>query len=333
MGPTQTELKAAISDEVSRIVGVYDFSTLVDVTPLAQSENIIFLVTDPARVEKYVVRVNSGRLAYHNKPSISSELEWLKAIGHDTDIPVPVVLADRNGETVHKLELGELGNTRFASIYSFLEGVEPPEDNLVHNFFDLGAITANLHEHSKTWTPPSSFKRHDWSATEVLDDTLNWGHWKNGVGIEGETATVLARTETTVRKRMDDLAKSRDNYGLIHADLRLANVLVSGDQIGIIDFDDCGYGWFLYELASAVSFIEDHPDLDILLQRWIEGYRTVSDIDQDMLEALPTFLMLRRFSLIAWLGYQQQHLAFAREIGAQFTRDAHAQALDFLNRY
>ncbi len=143
---------------------------------------------------------------------------------------------------------------------------------------------------------------------------------------------MLARAEAAVRKRMDDLPKGRDNYGLIHADLRLANVLVNGDQIGIIDFDDCGHGWFLYELASAVSFIEDHADFDRLLQKWIEGYRTVSDIDQDMLDSLPTLLMLRRFSLIAWLGYQQQHLEFAREIGARFTQDAHEQAIDFLKR-
>jgi len=329
----QRQPETAIAVEVKRIVGHYDFSDAVEVRLLAQSENIVFLVDDPARTQKYVARVNSGRLAYHSKPSIESEMEWLMAIRRDTDIRVPDVLADRNGDTVHTLNLGEKNNTRFAALYSFLEGIEPPEDNLVRDFFGLGAITAKLHEHSKCWTPPDSFKRHSWSAEDILDDTLNWGHWKDGIGIEGETAQVLARAETVVRKRMEDLPSDKDNFGLIHADLRLPNLLVNGAQMSIIDFDDCGYGWFLYELAAAVSFIEDHADFDQLLSRWIEGYQTVSEIDQEILDALPTLLLLRRFSLIAWLGYQQDHLEFAREIGPSFTRDAHAQAIDYLERW
>ena len=45
----------------------------------------------------------------------------------------------------------------------------------------------------------------------------------------------------------------------MHADIRLANLLVDGEHVRVIDFDDCGWSWFMYDFATTVSFIEDHP--------------------------------------------------------------------------
>ena len=41
--------------------------------------------------------------------------------------------------------------------------------------------------------------------------------------------------------------------------MRLANLLVDGRDVSVIDFDDCGFGWFMYDLGSSVSFIEHDP--------------------------------------------------------------------------
>ena len=53
--------------------------------------------------------------------------------------------------------------------------------------------------------------------------------------------------------------QGRERFGLVHADIRLANLLVDGDHVRVIDFDDCGLSWFMYDFATTVSFIEDHP--------------------------------------------------------------------------
>ena len=55
----------------------------------------------------------------------------------------------------------------------------------------------------------------------------------------------------------DDIPESAvERFGLVHADLRLANLLVEDEKVNVIDFDDCGYSWFMYDFGTAVSFID-----------------------------------------------------------------------------
>ena len=50
----------------------------------------------------------------------------------------------------------------------------------------------------------------------------------------------------------------------------------AGDQTYVIDFDDCGFGWFLYDFGAAVSFFEHDPRGPRADRAWVEGYRRVA---------------------------------------------------------
>ena len=105
-----------------------------------------------------------------------------------------------------------------------------------------------------------------------------------------------------MRERLESYGSGPDRFGLIHADLRLANLLVDGSTITVIDFDDCGFGWFFYDFGTAVSFIEDDPALPEWQDSWVAGYRTrrpIAAADEDMLSS---FVFLRRLMLLAWMG-------------------------------
>ena len=286
-----------------------------------------------AQAEKYVIRVNSGRLSYHTGPSIASELMWMMALQRDTDIAVPTVLKAKDGSLVQTITAPDLDKPRHAAIYSFLSGVEPPEDRLIPGFEQLGEISARMHRHAKDWAPPAAFARHAWLPDAILDDRLNWSPWQAGVGIEGEALTLLSRADAVVRRRLTGLAMDRERFGLIHADLRLANLLVDGNRTAIIDFDDCGHGWYLFDLAAALSFLEERADVPDLIASWLQGYRRVAEVPADIEAELPTLIMLRRLQLIGWVGYQQRHLAFARAIGPQFTVDSCRLADEYLTRF
>ena len=80
----------------------------------------------------------------------------------------------------------------------------------------------------------------------------------------------------------------------MHADLRLANLIADGDDIQVIDFDDCGFSWYLYDLACALTFLEARPDVDELVASWVAGYREVEELSAEDEAEIPTFLMLRR---------------------------------------
>lgn len=162
MNTTHDTLTNAITGEMAGLVELYDFSDSTSVSLLAESENKIYLVSDPERPEQYVIRVNSGRLSYHTPPSIASELMWLKALRRDTDILVPEVLSARDCTMVQTIDGPDFDKPRHAVIYSFLSGTEPPEDQLIPGFEELGVISARMHLHARDWSPPSEFSRHSW---------------------------------------------------------------------------------------------------------------------------------------------------------------------------
>jgi Ser/Thr protein kinase RdoA (MazF antagonist) len=324
---------AAIDRAVEGLLGRYDFSEAATVSLLSESENRVYLVRDPARAERYVVRVNSGRLGYHTPPAIASELTWLIAIRRDTDIVVPEVLAAKGGSLVQTLADAGLDKPRHAAVYSFLTGTEPPEDRLGPGFERLGEISARMHRHAKSWSPPAGFTRCSWTPEVILDDRLNWGPWQAGHAIEGPVLDLLTRLDERVRKRLSVLPTDRDHFGLIHADLRLANLLVEGERTAIIDFDDCGFGWYLYDLATALSFLEARPDVPELIDAWLTGYRTVAEVPAALEADIASLIMLRRLQLIGWVGYQRHRIEFAREIAPGFTEESCRLAEDYLRRF
>jgi len=79
------------------------------------------------------------------------------------------------------------------------------------------------------------------------------------------------------------------------------DLIVGDDGIRLIDFDDCGFGWYLYDPASALLpyYGQDfYPDL---LDACAAGYRSVRPLSDDELKEMRTFLLLRCFYGLGWL--------------------------------
>ena len=81
-----------------------------------------------------------------------------------------------------------------------------------------------------------------------------------------------------------------------------ANLLINEGATRLIDFDDCGLGWFMYDFAAGISFIEDDPQVPALKEAWINGYRKVRQLSDGDENEIDTFIMLRRLALLAWIG-------------------------------
>jgi Ser/Thr protein kinase RdoA (MazF antagonist) len=136
-----------------------------------------------------------------------------------------------------------------------------------------------------------------------------------------------------LRRRLDAFGRGPERFGLVHADIRLANLLVDGDRVRVIDFDDCGFSWFMYDFATTVSFIEDHPQVPELKQAWIDGYRSLAPLAADDEAELDTFVMLRRLLLVAWIGSHHEFATEAAELGAGFTDGSCALAERYLSTH
>ena len=99
-----------------------------------------------------------------------------------------------------------------------------------------------------------------------------------------------------------------------------------------IDFDDSGFAWFMYDFATTVSFMEDHPRVPELREAWLEGYRSVAALDADDEAELDTFVVLRRLLLVAWIG-SHADTDLARSMGVPYTEDTVGLAGGYLQRF
>lgn len=263
------------------------------------SENATFAVEEPGCGHRSILRVH--RKNYHRADQIESELTWLDALRRDSDITVPTVVPTRDGRRVVTVEHD--GAQRHVVHFEMVPGAEPDENTLSRtDFHTLGCITAALHDHARSWQRPPAFSRFAWDWEHSLGASPRWGRWSDAIGVGEPEAEVLARAEQLLGRRLAEYGTGSDTFGLVHADLRLANLLVDGDTITVIDFDDCGFGWYFYDFGTAVSFFEDHPSVPDWQDAWVTGYRTrreMSAADEDM---LASFVLLRRMLLLAWMG-------------------------------
>jgi Ser/Thr protein kinase RdoA (MazF antagonist) len=156
-----------------------------------------------------------------------------------------------------------------------------------------------------------------------------WGPWRSAIGLEPPQAAVIERAVTFIRQRLARFGTGADRFGLVHADLRLANLLIDGSHLRVIDFDDCGFSWFGYDFAAAVSFIEHEAIVPALLEAWCAGYRQHAELSGETVAEMPTFLVLRRILLTAWLASHAE-VPLARELGASYTAGTARLAEDLL---
>ena len=218
---------------------------------------------------RWVLRVH--RPGYQRRAAIESELAWMTALRDVMAVPEPV--AGRDGAMLQ-------GTDPVMVMFDFIPGIAPPDDAPPEIFEELGSIAAKLHRHVQGWTPPEGFERPHWDIDAVFGACAHWGDWRAAPGVDVGTRALLEEAEAKVRAELEVFGTTPDRYGLIHADMRAANLLVEGRDIRLIDFDDCGFGWFLYDFAAAVSFIETRPDLGALKAAWLRGYRRVADLPE-----------------------------------------------------
>jgi Ser/Thr protein kinase RdoA (MazF antagonist) len=315
-----------------RALSRYGVPPEATLTLLNVSENATFAVDDPGTGERTVLRIH--RHGYHDRAEIESELNWLDALRDDTGVRTPQVLSTTDDQRV--LALAEEGSSdpRYVVHFEFLPGVEPtPSDERLPASFELlGSITATMHDHAARWRRPRGFRRFSWDYDGAFGQEARWGRWQDGVEIGAPEREVLGRLDTTLRARLARFGAGPDRFGLVHADLRLANLLQDGEQTYVIDFDDCGWSWFLYDFGSAVSFFEDDPRIPELTDAWVGGYRKERSLSADAEAEIPTFVMMRRLLLVAWIG-SHAGTDLAASMGADYTRGSCALAEAYLSRF
>lgn len=297
---------------------LYDVGEATTVHMVNLSENATFRV-DVATGQSYALRIH--RDGYHDHASIASELAWLVDLRQNAGVTTPRPIAGRDGELIQRAKHATMATPRHIVLFAWEQGVEPGiSENLAQPFEALGEAAARMHIHVQQWWPPAGFKRHIWNFETALGDTNpHWGRWREGLGVTPEMQNIFARTVAKIGERLSVYGQSPQRFGLVHGDLRLANLLVHGEEVKVIDFDDCGFSWFMYDAATPVSFYEHEPQVPELIEHWKIGYRKVLELSAADEAEIPTFIMLRRLLLVAWIS-TRRNTDLAKSMGVSYSQ-------------
>ena len=108
--------------------------------------------------------------------------------------------------------------------------------------------------------------------------------------------------------------------------------MIHDGETRAIDFDNSGFTWYLYDLATALSFIEDRPDVPALIAAWLEGYRWVAPLPRAEEAEIHTFLMPQRKLINARIGSHPK-TDLAKSLGDAYTDGTAALAESYLTRF
>lgn len=264
------------------------------------SENATYLV-EASNGYKAILRVH--RENYHTRRAIECELAWLDALSRAEVVTTPGYYIGKDAEAIQEATVEGLPDPRFLVLFHFVEGMAPDESGeLSEGYEELGVLAARCHNHAIAWEKPPNFERLTWDVDTVFGNQPTWGDWRDAPEVTDTVRAVLEKVEATIRSRLAAFGKAPTRFNLIHADMRLANLLIDKDGTRLIDFDDSGYGWFMYDFAASISFIEDDPRIPALKAAWLKGYRSIRPLSVDDEIEIDTFVMLRRMALLAWIG-------------------------------
>lgn len=304
-----------------------------EVTLINISENMTYRI-DRAGGEKLILRVH--RDGYQSQQTIMSEIAWMKALQEDAGILTPQAVPGVDGKLLQRVSAPHI-DPRNCVLINWIDGEMPQEtgelSELLEPFTQLGEINARLHQHALAWQRPDFFTRQRWDFDGTIGDQPIWGRFLEGQGLTDGDKGLLKKCADLIKIRLEKFGDSPNRFGLIHADLRMANLLIHQGNIRVIDFDDCGLGWFLYDIGAALSFMEDREDVPELVDAWVKGYLRVRPLSEEEIAEIPTFIMVRRLTLLGWAASRGKTGGLASELGVPFSKGTCKLAESYLEKF
>lgn len=259
----------------------------------AQRENTVWRVRWLGR--DYALRCH--RPGYRSAPELRSELQWMSHLA-DAGLAVPEPFPLPDGRLVG------LVDERHVSLLTWLPGHPIGALGRLHEELDpaslgyeMGRMMARLHDVSDAWDLPTGFTRPDWRRNELLGPDPLWGRFWEHPDLDAGQREILERARTLADGHLGEIENDADQ-GLIHADLLTENVLMSGDGLAFLDFDDGAVGFRDFEIATFLGKFVGSPIFETLRTATCDGYAIRRTVDP---HSLDLFLLLRALTYPGWI--------------------------------
>ena len=254
------------------------------------------IVTVSRNGEKQYVLRFSG-LGDRSGNDYLAETEFVRYLA-ENGAPVADVIPSARGRLAEHVAAD--GKEAYVSLFAYARGMLISDNGyryregapLSEYFYNTGKALGTIHRLSRAYIPvhrrPDYFDKYN---MEYLGRLIPAGY--------GELKTAVARRLEAFRA----LPQDRDRYGLVHFDFSDGNWHIDMDTgaISVFDFDNCMNCWYMFDLANlwihneGWTRRETDPGRRFALMRQcfglqLQGYRTETNLPEDMAEKLPLFI-------------------------------------------
>ncbi len=236
---------------------------------------------------KIVIRITPPE--HKSVKEVEAELDWINYLKHN-GASVVEAIESKNGRLVEVVETdhGKIPVVSFRWADGRLVSREDFSGSL---FRTWGQAVGKMHALTKNYQSKSQ-NRIQWYEDEYLSRDL----------IPADQRVVLERFDNLM-EYFKELPQERNSFGLIHQDVHHANLFYDGEKLTVLDFDDCLYGFFVFDIANALGFsIWEKPEdmsnqefADYYLEHFMKGYEEENRLDEDWFEHLPNALKIFEF--------------------------------------
>lgn len=263
------------------------------ITLAARRENVVFRVAGEGG--DHALRLH--RPGYRDAAQLNSELQWMAVLAAG-GLSVPEPLATLDGGLTAEV------SGHVVDVLGWLPGAPLGRAGELQGIADrpgfceaLGRIMARMHQISDAWARPAGFTRPAWDRAGLLGETPLWGRFWQHPHLSDGQRDLLRTVRVAADKALAGIEGGLD-YGLVHADLLSENILHDAGRISLIDFDDGGWGFRDFELATFLLRYVDAPDYADLRAALLAGYGGRRAVDARQLDL---FMLLRALTYPGWI--------------------------------
>jgi Ser/Thr protein kinase RdoA (MazF antagonist) len=239
---------------------------------------------------QYLLRIHHP--GYQSAKAIELELAWLAAMSWEANLPVPQPVPTADGKLLTQVSIAGIPGKRNCSLLRWLKGRFVTKGIRAKHYKAQGRLMARLHDYAARWRPPSNLtkRRYDWKG--LFRDDSGTGMpaseaWELLPQTYREPFEIVARRVKLVMKK---LGQGPDVFGLIHADLGVdANVLFWRGEARAIDFDESGFGYWVYDLSIALEHCREDAEYPQFRDALLDGYAEIRSLPEGHLEHLDLF--------------------------------------------
>lgn len=263
-------------------------------------ENIVFDVR-LANGTRAALRLH--RPGYQDRSSVEAELDWMAALA-EAGLAVPRPVPRPDGA------LTALVGGRVCSCVEWLEGTPLGEaavplaggvDAQAGVYHDLGHLLGRLHALTDTLPTATGAARPAWDRQGLTGEEPLWGRYWDNPAFDDRERNLIKSARSDAAQRLAAMEMAGADFGLIHADVLRENVLVGADGLALIDFDDSGRGFRLYDLGTALVQNLEEPAIGTLASALTSGYRLARPRAQVEPDDLAFFVLMRALASAGWI--------------------------------